>query len=223
VRAVLTREAGLNDELRSWLPDAAVVDEVPLTSTRYFEAGEVDEALRASKHYGSFAALVVSSARSAAYVPLAMEALREGGRVLAVGNVSATALKAEGVGVDVVGKGGALGLAPAVTEGPVLLLGVATPRNELRAALDAKGIEVTALACYETSRAILQTSDEKALREGDVVFIGAPSAWSVAQALVRADALVVVPGATTGDIVRQTHERVLEGWGPDLREQLASL
>jgi uroporphyrinogen-III synthase len=100
---------------------------------------------------------------------------------------------------------------------------VATPRNELRASLDAKGIEVTALACYETSRAVLHASDEDTLRRGDVVFIGAPSAWSVAQGFVRADAWVVVPGATTGNVVRQSHELVLEGWGPELRARLATL
>jgi len=79
------------------------------------------------------------------------------------------------------------------------------------------------VACYETSPLVLHASDEQTLRDGDVVFIGAPSAWSVAQGLVRGDALVVVPGATTGEIVRQSHDRVLEGWGPHLREQLAAL
>jgi hypothetical protein len=31
---------------------------------------------------------------------------------------------------------------------------------------------------------------------------------------------VVVPGPTTGVVVREQHERVIEGWGPSLRERL---
>ena len=202
MRAVLTREKGYNDTLRSWLPDGVVVSEVPLTSTRYFDPDLVGETLRANEHFGSFAALVVSSARGAPYVSLAKSALREGGQVLAAGEATAKALELEKITVDVVGEGGSFNLAPSITEGPALLLGAATPRDELRVALESKGVEVVALACYETLPAALRASEAQSLREGDVIFIGAPSAWLVAQGLVRTDAVVVVPGATTAEIVR---------------------
>jgi uroporphyrinogen-III synthase len=223
MRVVVTREKGFNDELRAWLPEGAVIDEVPLTATRYFDVADVEKTLKADPHYGTFSVLAVTSARSAPYVPAAHAALREGGRILAVGDATAASLEAKGVSVDGVGETGALGLAHAITEGPVLQLGAASSRDELRAALEAKGIHLTSLACYETWPAILNASEEQALRQGDVIFIGAPSAWSVAQGLVRPDALVVVPGATTAEVVRRTHEGVLEGWGLDLRARLTAL
>jgi uroporphyrinogen-III synthase len=221
VRVVLTREKGFNDELRGWLPNGAVVDEVPLTTTHYYELSDVMDSLRADPRYGSFAALVASSARCAMYVPRACAALRDGGVVMAVGDATAVALGEKDVVVDVVGQGSAVNLASSLHEGPVLVLGAGTPRDELRTSLDAKDIDVLALACYETWPAMLRASDDQTLREGDVVFIGAPSAWVVAQGLVRADALVVVPGATTGEVVRGSHDNVIEGWGPDLKERLA--
>jgi uroporphyrinogen-III synthase len=222
VRVVLTREKGFNDEQRTWLPDGAVVDEVPLTTTRFFEVTDVAESLKSHERYGTFAAVVVSSARSVPYVPLARAALREGGTVLAVGERTAKALRARGISVDVVGEGGSLSLQASLSEGPVLLLGAANSRNELRDALTSNGIEVFQFACYETWPAILHASEEQILRRGDVVFIGAPSAWSVAQGFVSSEALVVVPGATTAENVRASHQRVLEGWGPELKERLAS-
>jgi uroporphyrinogen-III synthase len=221
VRAVVTREKGCNDELRAWLPEGTVVDEVPLTTTHYFEVGDVVESLRADSRWGSFAALVASSARCARYVPTVRIALRDGGLLLAVGNATAAALAEENLVVDVVGRGSAVNLAPSLSDGPVLVLGAATPRDELRAAIEARGIEVLSLACYETAPATLRGSDEKRLRTGDVIFIGAPSAWTVARGLVRPDALVVVPGATTAEIVRGSHDNVIEGWGPELKERLA--
>jgi uroporphyrinogen-III synthase len=223
VRAVVTRERGLNDELRASLPDDAIVDEVPLTTTRYFNVDDVERALRAKEHYGSFAALVVSSARSAAYAGVALPALEKNATVLCVGNATAHALSSEGIAVDVVGEGGALELAPFIATGPVLLLGAAAPREELRDELATRGIEAAVQPCYETVPAALSAADEQAVRDADVIFIGAPSAWTVAQGLVRIDAVVVVPGATTGEIVRRSHERVLEGWGAELRSRLAAL
>jgi uroporphyrinogen-III synthase len=220
MRVVLTREKGFNDELRAWLPDDVVVDEVPLTTTHYFDVDDVIAGLRQESRFATFAALVASSGRCARYVPKAREALRDGGVVLAVGDATARALRDTNVVVDVVGQGSAVNLAPSVDEGPVLLLGAAMPRDELRVALESKGIDVVALACYETLSALLRQSDEQALQRGDVIFIGAPSAWAVAQGLVRQDALVVVPGATTAEVVRASHDNVIEGWGPDLKARL---
>jgi uroporphyrinogen-III synthase len=221
MRVVLTREKGFNDELRAWVPEDAIVDEVPLTTTHYYEVSDVVESLRSDPRYGSFAALVATSGRCAMYVPKAAKALRDGGIALAVGHPTATALREKDVAVDVVGQGSAVNLASSLNESPVLIMGVATPRDELRAALEAKGLEVVALACYETWPAMLRASDDQTLREGDVIFICAPSAWAVAQGLVRPDAVVVVPGSTTGEIVRASHGNVIEGWGPDLKEGLA--
>ncbi len=221
MRVVLTREKGFNDELRAWLPTEAIVDEVPLTTTHYFEVTDVIDPLRADSRCGSFAALVASSARCALYVPKARKALREGGVVLAVGEATARALREKDVVVDLVGQGSAVNLAPSISEGPVLVLGAASPRDELRTALEARDLDVMSLACYETWPTMLRASDEQALRSGDVIFIGAPSAWAAAQGLVRPESLVVVPGATTAEVVRAVHQNVMEGWGPDLKERLS--
>jgi uroporphyrinogen-III synthase len=223
VLVVVTREQGYNDDLRSWLPENVIVSEVPLTTTRFFDGQEVLATLRANEDYGEFRGLVVTSARSALYVALAREALHDGGRVLSVGSATARALENEDVDVDVVGDAGAEDLAPEITEGPVLLLGAATMRGDLAAALQKRGVEVTTLICYETLPAVLSGDDETLLREADIVFIGAPSAWLVARVFVSPNAWVIVPGTTTGDVVRRQHERVIEGWGPALREHLVDL
>ena len=223
MHVVVTREQGYNDPLTSWLPEEVTVSEVPLSTTRFFDAGEVLATLRASDDYGTFRALVVTSARSALYVALAREGLADGGTVLSVGSATARALESEDIDVDVVGDAGAVDLAPEITEGPVLLLGAATMRNDLTVALQSRGVKVTPLTCYETLPAVLRADEERILRAADVVFIGAPSAWLVASAFVSANSWVVVPGATTGEVVRRQHERVIEGWGPALREHLLAL
>ena len=216
VHVVVTREAGHNETLKTWVPENAIVSEVPLTSTHYFDAETVHSALDASEHFGHFRTLVVTSARSVRFRELASTALDGDAKVLAVGAASAS----DG---DVVGDGGAADLAPLIEEGPVLLLGALVMREELPALLRAEGFEVTTIACYETVAVSLSSDDERTLAGADVVFIGAPSAWSVGAGFVSKDALVVVPGATTATAVRTTHERVLEGWGPQVREVLAAL
>ena len=223
MRVVVTREAGYNDELSSWLPESVTTNEVPLTTTRFFDANEVLSTLRANEHYGAFRALVVTSARSALYVAVAREGLRDGGSVLSVGSATARAIESEDVEVDVVGGGGAVDLSPTITDGPVLLLGAASMRAELATTLKDRGLDVTTLACYETVPAVLTSEEEGLLRDADVIFIGAPSAWLVASAFVPDAAWVVVPGPTTADAVRRQHERVIEGWGPELREHLLSI
>lgn len=222
---VVTREQGHNEALRTWLPEGAEVAEVPLTTTRYFDAEEVRSTLAANDHFGEFRALVVTSPRSAAYLKLAASALREAGAVLSVGPATAAAMSAHApeVAVTMVGRDGALSLAPAITDGPVLLLGATSLRGELPAALREKGLEVTELACYETRSAVLSEEDERVIQRADVVVIAAPSAWSVASPFVRDRTCVVVPGATTATAVQATHDRVLEGWGPELRELLSAL
>lgn len=222
MRVVLTREAGANGPQRAWLPADAVVSEVPLTRTRFFDDEEVRAELARSAHAGSFRALVVTSARSALYVGLAREALAPGGRVLTVGVATARAIEDEDVEVSVVGEGGALTLLPEIDEGPVLLLGAAAMHGDLAEGLSARGIEVATLACYETLPALLSEADMDTLRAADVVLVGAPSAWRVASDFVQARTLVVVPGATTAAAVRATHPNVWEGWSAALRERLAA-
>jgi uroporphyrinogen-III synthase len=96
-------------------------------------------------------------------------------------------------------------------------------RDELATELLRRGLVVETLACYETVPADLSGADEATLRDADIVFIGAPSAWSVAEDFVSERSLVIVPGATTAALVGRHHPRVLEGWGPQLREVLRSL
>jgi uroporphyrinogen-III synthase len=165
----------------------------------------------------------VTSARSALYASLAKEALGLHGAVLVVGTATAHALEEESVDVELIGEGGAEDLGPLIKEGPVLLLGAASMRDDLERGLLARGLVVERLSCYETLPADLSGADQATLRDADVIFIGAPSAWSVAEDFVSERTLVVVPGATTGAAVNRAHERVIEGWGPQLREVLGSL
>jgi uroporphyrinogen-III synthase len=200
-----------------------MVREIPLTTTRFYDSDEVMSVLRESHYFGQFRYLVVTSARSALYASLAKEALGLHGAVLVVGTATAHALEEESVDVGLIGEGGAEDLGPAINEGPVLLLGAVGMRDELERELLRRGLVVETLACYETLAADLSQADQAAIADADVVFIGAPSAWSVAQDFVRAQSLVVVPGSTTAAAVRRSHANLLEGWGPQLREVLGSL
>jgi uroporphyrinogen-III synthase len=223
LKVVLTREAGRNGALEDWLPDGASCTHVPLTRTSYYEAQRVFEALESSDRYGSFRSLVVTSERSRTYVGLAMDASTPDVEVFSVGPATSVALEAEGVAVRHRGEGGAVDLAPHIERGPVLVLGAKEMRRDLVDALDERGLDVRVVACYETLALAPSLSEQTLLRSADVVFIGAPSAWAVARDFVDAHAWIVVPGATTGAVVAEEHERVLEGWGPNLRQRLATI
>ena len=223
MKIVLTRERGKNDALSTWLPEYATVHEVPLTTTTYFAEGTVRDALRASPVVGTFRSLVVTSERSMSYVPLALAATASDVEVFSVGPTTSEALRAQGVAVRAQGDGAAVTLVRQISHGPVLVIGAATMREELGLALRAKGLEVTVVPCYETMALALDSDDVALLADADVVFIGAPSAWLVARDAVRDDALVVVPGRSTGAVVHLDHANVLEGWGPTLRSRLGAL
>jgi uroporphyrinogen-III synthase len=223
VNVVVTREAGKNDPLLAWLPPEAAVIEVPLTTTTYFDLDAVRVALDESPGNGKYPSLVVTSERSADYVETALRASAPDVEIFSVGPTTASALGNRDVKVFAQGEGSADSLAPHIARGPVLMLGATSMREELGAALRAKGLEVVAIACYETVGAQLDQSDKETLRHADVLFIGAPSAWAVARENVGPDTWVVVPGASTGAVVRVDHPRVIEGWGPHLRTRLAEL
>ena len=220
MKIVLTRELGKNDALWTWLPDHATVQEVPLTSTRYFDERAVNDDLHASEHYGKFCSLVVTSERSMTYVPLAIDASSADVEVYCVGPTTSEALRAQGVKVRAQGDGGAATLANQISRGPVLLIGAESMRDELTLTLRANGLDVTVVACYETLALELDEADVAKIGDADVVFIGAPSAWSVARDFVNADSVVVVPGASTGAVVQIDHAKIIEGWGPTLRTRL---
>lgn len=223
MNVVVTREAGKNDPLLAWLPPEATVTEVPLTTTTYFDLDDVSVALDESPGNGKYHSLVVTSERSADYVEMALRASAPDVEIFSVGPTTTTALESRHVKVFAQGDGSADSLAPRLARGPVLLLGATSMREELGAALRAKGLEVVAIACYETVGALLEKSGKETLRDADVLFIGAPSAWAVARENVGPDTWVVVPGASTGAVVRVEHPRVIEGWGPHLRTRLAEL
>jgi uroporphyrinogen-III synthase len=223
VNVVLTREAGKNDELLAWLPPEATVSEVPLTTTLYFDPDDVAASLERSRANGTYRTLVVTSARSAAYVELALSVTTPDVEVYCVGPTTSSAVVARGLSVHVLGEGSAIEFAPQIARGPVLLLGAALMRDELATALRAKGLVVVNVACYETVGLTLDASDIETLRGADVLFIGAPSAWMVARQHVGSATWVVVPGTSTGAVVRDDHPRVIEGWGPELLAQLETL
>jgi len=223
VNIVLTRERGFNGGLRPFIPRSATVDEVPLTRTLYRPRTEVQADLENSGHYRSFWSLVVTSPRSADYLETAIHACQRRVAVFSVGPATTRAIVSRDIAVAAQSESTAAQLADQIRRGPVLELGARAMRDELSQALEQRGIEVTRVACYETVPADLTSAQRDVLARADVVFIGAPSTWGVARDYVARDAWVVVPGPTTGDVVRHTHERVLEGWEPSLVEILANL
>jgi uroporphyrinogen-III synthase len=223
VNIVLTRERGKNDSLRGWLPPEAIIDEVPLTTTTYFALDDVRAALEASESNGHYRSVVVTSERSARYVQSALRASRPDVEIFVVGPTTARALDSLGIRAHVQGEATSETLAAHVSRGPVLLLGATSKRGELTSALRARDLHVDEVACYETVGLTLAPRDEASLRRADVLFIGAPSSWSVARDFVTDGAWVIVPGASTGEAVRRDHPRVIEGWGPELKTRIGEL
>ncbi len=219
----MTREAGTNVELTSWLPRGATVEEVPLTTTTYLDDDDVRAALDGSSLVGKFRALVVTSGRGAKYVELALRASAPDVEVFSVGPSTSAALSSHGVHVRAQGEGTAETLIRHIARGPVMMLGAKAMRDELTTALRAKGLEVEMIACYESVGLSLTPKDGQTVRDADVLFIGAPSAWAVAREVVADDTWVVVPGSSTGAAVRADHDRVIEGWGPHLATRLPEL
>ena len=219
MRVVVTREAGYNDSLRAWLSIDDVVDEVPLTTTAFVDDASIEASVAALVER-NIRYLVVTSARAARGAQIASRLLSV--PVLSVGAATSAALESRGVVVSGEGES-AVDVARRIEAGPVLSLGARDTRPELAGELATRGIESVHVACYETNVVALTDEQCETLRRADAVLIGAPSAWEVARADVRAETWVVVPGATTRDTVLASHERVLEGWGPDLATRLADL
>lgn len=202
---ILTREPPRNDELRAALAPRCRVLEVPLTTTSFRAAEDVARDITAA---GLVATIAVTSARAATAAALAVTT-SPAATVIAVGDATAAALRAV-VSVPVQSStGGATALAALVVAGPVLVLGAAAPRPELDAALGERGIAIARVAVYDTEPVELGGLAREELRLGDVLVIGAPSAWRVARAEVRHGATVVVLGPTTRDAVAADHARVV--------------
>ena len=214
---VATREAGLNDVFTPLVPATWDVVEVPLTTTTVLAPADVAAALR-DTGYPRFATVVVTSARAAASVSLVP--MDDDTALLAVGDVTATALHNLGHVVRAVSDDGALGLAPLVETGPVLLLGAVEIRPELGVVLRDRGLEVVHVACYETVPVALTPAQRDLLTRAQAVVAGSPRSWAVAAPHVASDAVVVVPGATTAAAVGETHSRVHVGWDGSLRQTL---
>ena len=205
------------------MPEGALVTEVPLTVSSYVALVDVEAELADQISYGQYEALVVTSARAQNYVDIALRALAKDAAVYSVGVATTHALHNQGVTTHVESRSRARDLAPLLEKGPVLVLGAREMRDELYRDLVRRSIEVTRLVCYETRPLQLQSRQVDDLREADIVLIGAPSAWSVARPHIEPGTWVVVPGPTTGDVVRVTHERVIEGWDETLRQRLVRL
>ncbi len=215
MRAVLTREEGRNDATRSWLPTGWSISEVPATTTRYEEIATVNATAAGD---GPYRWVVVTSARAARYVGAA-----PGARVAAVGPATARALTDRDTACAVVGDAGALALAAAIDDGPVLVLAARGGRRELVEALGARGLTAVVVECYETVPVTLGARERALLEAADVVVVGAPSAWAVVADAVAPGAWVVVPGETTRAAVAADHARVLAAWGPRATATLAAL
>jgi uroporphyrinogen-III synthase len=73
----------------------------------------------------------------------------------------------------------------------------------------------THVAVYETLPRVLTSTDQELLATSDVVVIGAPSAWAVAAPHIRPETVVVAQGATTAEVVRETHPAVVMAATPE--------
>ena len=217
---VVTRERASNEQLIKWLPPQASISEVPLTETRYQDLDEVRKKIAAAANGQLFESLVVTSERTQRYLKVAREYVSEDAEVFSVGSSTTKSIELEGLTVRVQVIGRAKDLGNQVSRGPVLLLGARAMRTELRDELVSRSMTTTMVDCYETVSADLSANDIAALKIAHVVVIGAPSGWKVAKDHVSEDTLVVVPGASTGEEVRVTHENVLEAWGPSLRDEV---
>ncbi|MBW4077303.1 MAG: uroporphyrinogen-III synthase [Acidobacteria bacterium] len=222
MKVVVTRERGHNESLRALVPEGCDVAEVPLTETKYYDPAEVAAALARWRDV-DFRTWVVTSARSEPYFELVAHALGAHAQVFSVGEATTRTLIAHGVTVSGEAQGGAEELDALITKGPVLVLGAKVMRSELSEALHKRGLRIEHLACYETVALAPDSAGMAALRAAQVVFVGAPSAWRTAQEFITSSAWVVVPGATTAAAVRAQHERVIEGWGPELLATLRAL
>lgn len=220
---VLTREAGRNEQLRAWVGEGVDVAEVALTETHFVDDATLEASLDAHRRQ-PWRSLVITSARAARAATLASERCDPDVELFSVGAATTAALANAGLATPVAqSSAGALALAAQVRHSPVLVLGAAQLRRDLADALVARGLGVHVVACYETRGVELDAAQCATLADGDVVVVGAPSAWRVARDVVGPHTWVVVPGATTAAVVRVTHERVLEGWGPSLGGRLAAL
>ncbi len=220
---VLTREVGFNDQVRGWIGREIDVVEAPLTTTIFHDVEDVRRDIAATSLVGRFRALAVTSVRTRAYIAPALAALAEGAGVYSVGVATTHMLEEEGVVVAGVAASRAQDLAALIDEGPVLHVCARDARPELSTALAAKRVDVVPVVAYETVE--VPVSDDVAwlLARADVIVIGAPSSWSVARTYVSSSSWVVVPGATTAAEVKRDHARVIEAWGPELGNVLATL
>ena len=223
MRVVLTREAGRNDGLRAWLPAQCVVDEVPLTTTTYRDERDVALELAHGRYFGSFVALVVTSARASRYAQLARSALSPHAQILSVGPATTAALAGVGIAAHFEADARAADLGRYVHEGPVLVVGAAEMREELLDDFAQRHVVSVRCEVYRTRGVHLDASAKAKISNTDVLFIGAPSAWRQTRVHVSPTTWVVVPGSSTGEVVRREHERVLEGWSIELRDTLAAL
>ena len=215
---VLTREAGLNGELRSHVPPDMTVREVPMTTTTMTARDEVRRSIAASTWAGDYQTIVLSSARATPYVDVALDYAISSPVIGAVCVVTKKTLEGLGYVVALAPEvPNARALGAMVTKGPVLFVGAKDPRPELEESVRARDFEFFAATCYETTPLNLSPAGKATLKEADVVVIGAPSAWHVAKPFVSASTWVVVPGETTADEIRHEHERVRVAWGYDLR------
>lgn len=223
VLVVLTREAGRNSQLREWIGPEVHVVEVPLTMTAFRPLADVVADVRELEHHGSFRSLVVTSARTSAYLDAAVASLADDAKIFSAGPATTQSLRERGLLVECEATGRSLELAASITRGPVLMVGAGAMRDELFRALVARGLVVHRVVCYDTQPVTVSDEQREVLQRADVLFVGAPSAWSVARDWTAPSTWVIVPGPTTGDVVRLDHARVLEGWGPRVGEQLAAL
>lgn len=208
MNVVVTREPPRNDNIRTFLSLAVNVDEVPATETRHLDPHEVAAACDVQP-----GTIVVTSSR-ALDAAVALASRFPTSMVVAVGEVTAEGLRHAGLGdVRTAEEEGALGLGALELREPVVSVGARETRPELATLCRERGLRHEHCVAYDTLPRSLTDDDRTALSRADVVLVSAPSAWSVVGPFVRSDATVIVRGATTADVVRQQHAKVVVARG----------
>ena len=96
MKVILTREAGMNEELRKWMPKRVTVVEVPLTTTSYRDEQSFNDELKDLESCCNYVALVVTSARSAKYVSSAVAKCINDVKIFSVGSSTSRAISKSG-------------------------------------------------------------------------------------------------------------------------------
>jgi uroporphyrinogen-III synthase len=206
---VLTRNQGAVDPLGDALRAAgATVHYVALTE--FLDATDDGASIAAATDRVEAARWLVVTSKHAAELLVNYPALLQGPRIAAVGEATASALRDEGISVDLVGPGtGGADLAELIIEtgvgGPVIFFGAQDPATGLGRGLRNAGIELIEAFAYRTVPAAPDESGLRAIENADLVLVTSPKAGTaLAQIASIPQGVVAIGPSTAEQLVRES-------------------